>query len=101
GEDTTLLYLGVNRWNFWNQEDLEAFDDFAAKGGRIVISFRPIAEKPSALDEAQQAPTPAPRKKSKKKKQPPREEMQPLVTSTSFAQHWGATLEYLKPGEDA
>lgn len=46
--DTTLFYLGsqVQQWRVIPQELFRTFDRLAASGGRLIIAFRPVTEKP-------------------------------------------------------
>ena len=48
GRDTTFLYLGINadRWEFVAEDRLKPFEKIATEGGRVVLSFLPVAHPP-------------------------------------------------------
>jgi hypothetical protein len=83
GRDTTLFYLGARAFEMGSiRPDLEkAFDRFVLSGGRLVISFFPVKEKPRLEKTGRFSGKDSPLPKFFDK-------------SVSMEDHWGVSIRY-------
>ncbi|MBW1705091.1 MAG: DUF4350 domain-containing protein [Deltaproteobacteria bacterium] len=117
GRDTTLFFLGTRSFNMGNiRPDLaKAFDRFVLSGGRLVISFFPVKEKPRLKKAGRFSEKSQKNGEAREQKSPSKDKQTPSRSndaskkhkkgkdrpfpkffnkSVSIKDHWGVSIRY-------